>query len=199
VKRTHAAAAVALLVLLAPGLAGCFSGEKATTNQQATMNSGNGVAAQLGPIHIENATLVLGPEGSKSATLTTRIVNTGPTGDVLVFATINGQAASITADKVPLDPGASISFGFDSEHWINAYAFEAPVSTYVPVELGFQNAGLINLSLLTVPPVGYYEGIAPNPPMAAVAPVASVAPSAVATASAAPAASSAASPTTSAG
>jgi hypothetical protein len=34
----------------------------------------------------------------------------------------------------------------------------------VPVELGFEKAGLVKLSLLTVPATGYYEGIAPNPP-----------------------------------
>jgi hypothetical protein len=177
VKRSHAAAGLAVLLLIAPGLAGCYSGKEATTNQQATMNSGNGVQAQIGPIHIENATVVRGPEGSKAATLTTRLVNTGPA-DTLVYATVNGQPATITGDQVPLDPGASISFGFDSEHWINAYGFEAGVSSYVPVELGFQNAGLVKMSVLTVPPLGYYEGIAPNPPTGAVAAVASVAPSA---------------------
>jgi hypothetical protein len=190
VKRTHAAAAAVLLLLIAPGLTGCFSGKEATTTQQATMNSGNGVASTLGPIHIENATLVMGPEGSKSATLTMRIVNTGSVADTLVFATINGQPATITGDKVPLEPGGSISFGFDSKTWVNAYTFDAPVASYVPVQLGFQVAGLTDtLSILTVPPVGYYAGIAPNPPQAPVAPVASIAPSAAAS----PAASASAS------
>ena len=108
--------------------------------------------------------------------MTTRIVNTGPEADALVYATVNGQPATITGDKVTLDPGASISFGFDSDHWINAYGLEAAVSTYVPVELGFQNAGLVTMSVMTVPPVGYYEGIKANPPVApaaAASPVAS--------------------------
>jgi copper(I)-binding protein len=166
VKRTHVAAVAAMVLLATPALTGCFSGMKATTNMQATMNSGNGVQAQVGDVHVENATVVMGPEGSTSATLTTRIVNTGPQPDALVFATVNGQPATITGDQVALDPGASVSFGFDSEHWINAYGLEVPTSTYVPVELGFQNAGLVKISVLTVPPVGYYEGIAPNPPTA---------------------------------
>jgi hypothetical protein len=183
VKRSHAAAAVALLVLATPALAACFSGKAATTNVQATMNSGNGVQATAGAIHIENATIVMGPEGSKSATLTTRIVNTGAA-DTLVYATINGQPATITGDQVVLNPGASVSFGFDSKNWINSYTLEVPVSSYVPVELGFQNAGLVKMSVLTVPPVGYYEGIAPNPPQAPVAPVATLAPSAAASPSA---------------
>lgn len=167
VKRIHVAA-VAALVLLSPALAGCFNGLGATTTMQATMNSGNGVAAQAGAIHIENATLVLGPEGSRSATLTTRIVNTGPVADRLVYATIDGAPADITAGGTDLAPGASISFGFDSEHWINAYGIDVATSVYVPVELGFAEAGLVSMSVLSVPPVGYYEGIAPNPPTAAV-------------------------------
>jgi hypothetical protein len=203
VKRTHALAVASLILLAAPALTGCFSGKEATTNQQATMNSGNGVSGQAGPIHIENATLVMGPEGSKTATLTTRLVNAGPTKDVLVYATVNGQPAVITGDKVDLGPGASVSFGFDSKNWINSYTFDKPVSTYVPVELGFQDAGLVKLSVLSVPPVGYYEGIAPNPPTAAVpdaaaaSAAASAAPASEAAVPSSAAASAAASPSAS--
>jgi hypothetical protein len=168
VKRIHVAAVAAMLLLATPSLTGCFSGKAATTNMQATMNSGNGVEATTkdGLVHIENATVVMGGAGSTAATLTTRLVNTGPTADALVYAKVNGQPATITGDQVPLDPGASVSFGFDSEHWINAYGLEVPTSTYVPVELGFQNGGLVTMSVLTVPPVGYYEGIKANPPVA---------------------------------
>ncbi len=136
VKRTHLAAVAALVVLAVPALTGCFSGQDATTNMQATMNSGNGVDAQAGPVHVENATLVLGPEGSSSVTLLTRLVNTGATPDTLVFASINGVPATITEGAGELAPGASVSFGFESESWINAYGFDAPASTYVPVQLG---------------------------------------------------------------
>lgn len=162
-KRYPAAAAV-LLLALSPALTGCFNGPGATTTMQATMNSGNGVEAQAGPIHAEGVTLVLGPEGSRSATLTTRIINTGPAADQLVYASVNGVPADITGGTVDLGPGASISFGFDSEHWINAYDLDAAVSTYVPVQLGFRDAGVVEMSVLTVPPAGYYAGIAPNPP-----------------------------------
>lgn len=166
VKRTHVAAVAALLLLASPALTGCFSGPGATTYMQATMNSGNGVDAVAGPIHVENATLVRGPEGSKSVTLTTRIVNTGPEGDVLVGATINGTPATITAGADQLPGGSSVSFGFESDAWINAYDQDIASSSYAPVELAFQNAGIVSMSVLTVPPVGYYEGIAPNPPTA---------------------------------
>ena len=162
-KRSHLAAVAALVALAVPALTGCFSGPAATTNMQATMNSGNGVDAQAGPIHVEDATLVLGPEGSTSATVLTRLVNTGVTPDKLVYASVNGVPAMVTQGAGDLAPGASISFGYDSTAWINTYGLEAPASTYVKVQLGFQEAGLVDMQVLTVPAAGYYEGIAPNP------------------------------------
>jgi hypothetical protein len=175
VKRTHAAAAAALVILSVPALTGCFNGQKATTTYQATQNSGNGVSAQTGAIKVENATIVIGPPGSKTGTILVRIINTGPTADKLVFASVEGIPASITNSGTDLPPGASISFGWDSEHYINTYNLDAAVSTYVPVQLGFSDAGLVDMSLLTVPPVGIYEGIAPSP---STAPAASAVPSA---------------------
>jgi hypothetical protein len=163
VKRIHVAAAAALVLLVVPTTTGCFNGLKATTTMQATMNSGNGTDATQGPLHIEAATVVIGPDGSNSATLTTRIVNTGAEPDALTYATINGEPASMTPDSGNLDAGSSVSFGFDSQAWINAYDFTGTVATYVPVELGFRNAGLVKMSVLVVPAVGYYEGIAPTP------------------------------------
>lgn len=165
-KRINVAAAAALLVLAVPTLTGCFNGQSATTTTQATMNSGNGVEATQGAIHIEGATLVLGPEGSASATLTARLVNTGAEADALTYATINGTPAYVTEGAGELLPGTSASFGFESEAWINSYAFEGAPSAYVPVELGFEKAGLVTLSVLTVPATGYYAGIAPTPPTA---------------------------------
>jgi hypothetical protein len=182
VKRSHVAAVAALAVLAVPALTGCWNGQRATTAVQADMNSGNGVETDQGPLHIENATIVLGPEGSKTATLVMRVVNTGDQADSLTTIMINGQPASISVPGVAADsgadigPGESVPFGFEAQRWINTYTFDAPVSTYVPVELGFTNAGVAKLSVLTVPPAGYYAGIAPNPPMAAVAPTASSTP-----------------------
>lgn len=165
-KRSHVALAAGLLALTSPALTGCWNGLGATTTMQATMNTGNGTQAQVGAIKIENATLVQGPEGSASATLLVRLVNTGPTPDALVYATINGVPVEIAEGSGELAPGASVSFGYDSDHWLNSYELDVPVSTYVPVELGFGEAGLAKMSVLTVPPVGYYAGIAPNPPAA---------------------------------
>jgi len=164
VKRIDIAAAAALVVLAVPALTGCFNGQNATTTTQATMNSGNGVAVTQGPLHIENATLVMGPEGSTSATLIMRVVNTGIEDDALTYATINGAPAIVVdpgSDATVLGPGASVSFGYDSDRRINTESLDVPMSSYVDVELGFEKAGLAKMSVLTVPPVGYYAGITP--------------------------------------
>jgi hypothetical protein len=167
VKRINVAAAAALVVLAVPALTGCFNGQDATTTTQASMNSGNGVEVTQGAIHIENATLVMGPEGSTSATLIMRIVNTGAEDDALTYATINGVPAIVNEPEEPgsegnvIGPGASVSYGYDSDRQVITETLDVPVSSYVDVELGFQKAGLAQMSVLTVPPVGYYEGITP--------------------------------------
>jgi hypothetical protein len=171
VKRTHVAAVAALIVLATPALAGCFNGPGATTTTQAGMNSGNGVEADQGAIHIEGTTVVVGPDGG-SATLVVRLVNVGPETDALTYATIDGTPANIiTADDsvdagsaVELLPGSSTGFGYESDHYITlATGFEAGVSTYVPVELGFRNAGLAQLQVLTVPQAGMYANVVGAP------------------------------------
>jgi len=157
-------AAIALLASLS--LAGCFSGPNATTTMQAGQSTGNGVQAQAGLIRVENATLVTGPEGSKSATLMMRIVNQGTESDRLLAATIDGVRASITGETVDLPPGTSIPFAYESDLWVNSYGFDAEPSAFVDVTLVFEKSGDAELQVLSVPPLSFYEGIAPNPPAA---------------------------------
>lgn len=154
------------LALSTLGLTGCFNGPAATTSVQSAQLTGNGVQAQAGDIRAENLTLVLGPEGSSSATLATRIVNGGPESDALLSVLIDGVPAYITGDVVEFLPGQSIGFGFESDMWINAYQFAGQESTYVDVALQFEKAGITEAEVLIVPPLGYYEGIEPVPPAA---------------------------------
>lgn len=158
------AAAVALLASLS--LAGCFNGPGATTTMQAEQSTGNGVQAQAGLLRVENATLVTGPEGSRSATLMMRIINQGTESDRLLAATIDGVRAYITGDAVDLPPGSSLSFAYESDLWVNSYEFDAQQSAFVDVTLVFEKSGDAALQVLTVPPMSFYEGIAPNPPAA---------------------------------
>ena len=170
-KRTHIAAAL-LLPAAVLSLSGCFNGQDATTTTQAAMNSGNGVQAKQGDIRIENATVVLNADEPGTATLLVRLINMGPEADKLTYATINGQQAQfIVADDsmdvssgFELTPGSSVGFAYDSDLYISVLeGFDAEVSTYVPVELAFATAGLADMSVLTVPATGYYEGITARP------------------------------------
>ncbi len=169
-KRTHLAAALLLPAAVLP-LTGCFNGPDATTTTQAAMNSGNGVQAKQGDIRIENATVVLTDEPG-TATLVVRLINVGLEPDRLTYATINGQQADFlvaddsmdVASGVEVTPGQSVGFGYDSDLYISVLeGFDAEVSTYVPLELGFATAGLASMSVLTVPATGYYEGITARP------------------------------------
>jgi hypothetical protein len=170
VKRSHLAAVLLLPAVVLP-LTGCFNGQDATTTVQATMNSGNGVQAKQGDIRIENATVVKTAE-SGTATLVVRLINVGPDSDALTYVTIDGiQADLIVADdsaesgsSIEIMPGASLGFGYDSDLYISVLeGFDAEVSTYVPLELGFATAGLASMSVLTVPDTGYYAGITARP------------------------------------
>lgn len=133
---------------------------------QAGQATGNGVQAQAGLLRVENATLVTGPEGSRSATLMMRIINQGTEPDRLLAATIDGVRASITGETVDLLPGTSVSFAYESDLWVNSYEFDAAQSAFVDVTLVFEKAGDATMQVLTVPPLSFYEGIAPNPPAA---------------------------------
>ena len=147
-------------------LTGCYNGMGAITNLQSGQLTGNGVQAQVGNVRAENLTIVAGPEGSASATLITVIVNGDPEADTLLGVTIDGVPAYITGDVIEFLPGQSISFGFESDRWINSYQFDADMSTYVPVTLQFERAGIAEVDVLVVPAEGFYEGIEPVPPAA---------------------------------
>lgn len=154
---------------LVPALAGCFNGQRATTTVQATQDSNNGTQATIGGIRVENATLVSGPEGTTTATLIMSLFNDGREPDTLIGVQVNGQpavinGAAVAGAGVELAPGAAITFGYqNSESWVNSYDITEAESAYVPVQMRFQRAGILDFTALTVPPVGIYEGIAPNP------------------------------------
>ena len=164
--RRTAAVVSALALAAAPLLAGCYSGQAATTNAQSAMNSGNGTQEQVGDIRIENATLVTGPGISKAGTVIMTIVNTGRVPDRLIGVAVNGAPAYVTPGFGDVMPGEAVNFGYDGTAWINAYGLDIAKCAYVPVTVQFERAGVKNFTVLSVPPTGIYEGIAPNPLLA---------------------------------
>ena len=163
-SRSNSTAKLALiaagLVLLVPSITGCFNGMNASTNVQSTTAPGIGVQATIGTLSIDNATLVTGP--GTTGTLLMRIANFGPIGDTLVQAQINGQPAEIVGASVEIPANDSIPFGWESVHYVNTIALNVGPSTYVPVTLQFEKSGAVDMQILTVPPTGVYEGIAPG-------------------------------------
>lgn len=137
------------------------------------MNSGNGVHVKVGTLEVDNATLVLGPEGSKSATLLASLVDVGGVPDALTSVTINGKPAPMfsngtVTNSIKVLPSGTVKIGWEATNSVNTYDLDVPISSYVPVQLNFERAGTVNVSLLTVEPVGQYEGIAPSPTAAPV-------------------------------
>lgn len=152
--------AFAILAMLT--LAGCYNGQQASTTVQSQMNSGNGAQERIGAIRVENATLVLGPEGSRSATLIMSVFNDGAADDVLQGGEVAGAPTQPQA-PVMIPAGGSVTFGYGDEYWANVCGVDLTVSTYVPLSLRFEAASRLRTEVLVVPPTGYYEGIAPNP------------------------------------
>ena len=160
IQRRLAIAAAAMLAL--PVLAGCWQGQGATTTMQATMNSGNGTQATLGSMRVENATVVRGDDGS--ASLIMSVFNQGAEPDTLTSATVNGAPTSIGA--IEIAPGTFQAFGYGVEgqpptNVALVTGLDVEVSSYVPVTLTFERAGRLDISVLTVPPAGIYEGLLP--------------------------------------
>jgi len=154
---------LALALALTSTVSGCYSGFGATTTMQSQMNSGNGVQAKVGPIRVENATLVQAPNDAPGATLLMTIFNDGVRADELSTVLIDNVAPT-PKGAIPLSPGGSVAFAFNSDMFLNACTLQASAGTYVPVTLQFRDAGIVQVNMLVVPNAGYYEGIAPTPP-----------------------------------
>ena len=114
---------------------------------------------KAGQIVVDNATVIQGEAGN--ATVLMRITNQGEDSDTLIAAVIAQMPATITSGSVDIAPGQSISFAWDSTHYVNLEGLNAPMSSYVPLGLQFENAGITGANVMVVPPTGIYEGIKP--------------------------------------
>ena len=163
VTRRRLAASLLAAALVPALLVGCGTGFNAYTGTQG--QSGNGVFTTVGPVLVQNATLVLGPEGDNSATLTATFYNSGTDPDLLVKAAIEPPAGTtlITGDRLLLPPAKDVRVGYESVAHINFYDVELKPATYVPLTLQFEKAGQTTIDVLVVPAEGSYEGIRPVP------------------------------------
>ena len=159
-------AAVVLALAMVPALSGCWQGFGASTTMQNSMNSGNGTAVTVGDLRVENATVVRGDDGA--AQLVMSVFNRGAEAQDLVGATINGQPVDLSGlASATITPGGFLTFGYGAEGNPPAgYLVIAPLDvepgSYTSVSLAFSQAGVTDFESVVVPPVGYYEGLAPK-------------------------------------
>jgi len=158
-RRRFLALAAAGLALSSLGLTGCWNGQNAATNIQATQPSGNGSVLKVGQLVVDNATVVQDEAGN--ATVLMRITNQGNDSDTLIAAVLAERPATITSGSVDIGPGESISFAWDAIHFVDLPGLNAPMSSYVPFGLQFANAGITETEILVVPPTGIYADITP--------------------------------------
>lgn len=159
------AIAAVLAISLTPMLSGCWQGFGASTTMQNSMNSGNGTQVKVGALRVENATVVRGDDGA--AQLVMSVFNNGAEADDLVGATINGQQVDLTGlASATIEPGGFLTFGYGAEGMAPAgYLVIDPLDvepgSYTAIALAFAKSGLTEFESVVVPPVGYYEGLAP--------------------------------------
>ena len=158
-KRFAGAGLAAILLTATPLLGGCWQGKAATTTVQATQPTGNGVSVAVGPVRVQNATVVKDVAGP-NASLLVSLFNTGTQDDALVAVEVNGLPATVTpaGALLPKDGVSGVSYGYPGDNTI-AFTTDAAVSTYVPVLMQFRNAGVVEFEALVVPRAGYYADV----------------------------------------
>lgn len=162
--RTRIPARLALVgAASALALAACGTGQNWV--DEGLIPSGNGQSIDVGTIQAQNLTLVAGPEGSKTATLVATLINGGEKPDELASASVGAVTGTIVGGPITIEPFApqATSIGYRSPRAVDFSGLDATVATYVPLTLTFRDAGKATVSVLVVPPTGYYQGIAPRP------------------------------------
>ena len=158
-------AAAVLALAMVPLLSGCWQGFGASTTMQNSMNSGNGAQVTVGEIRVENATIVKGDDGA--AQLIMSVFNRGPASDELIGVAIDGQQLDVSGlGNTTVEPGGFLTFGYGAEGeppagYIVVAPLDVDTGSYTSVSLAFGTAGVADFEAVVVPPVGYYEGLAP--------------------------------------
>ena len=164
-------AAATLTVALSATLTGCTLGFDAATGEQGP--SGNGASANLpltGPsaLQLRGITLVMGPEGSNTATLIGSMFNLTTTDDALTGAqilepasqgAIGGTAA--VAGALPIKAQSGVRVGFNSEDHVDFAGVSVLPTRYVTLRVTFEKSGQVEMPVMVVPAEGVYADIAP--------------------------------------
>ena len=154
------AAAVAVMALVAVlPTAGCYQTYENTVSVQGP--TGNGVDVTVGPLLVQDTTLVASADG-KQASLIFTIVNDGDEADALTAATVTGAAATITTAPLAVAARSAVAVGGPSPAQVTVPNLTVPAGSYTEVTLAFRNAGSVTVEVPVVPSEGYYASYGPK-------------------------------------
>ena len=158
-----AAAAVALVAVLPLG--GCYQAYENTVSVQGP--TGNGVDVSVGPLLVQDTTLVAGADG-RAASLIFVVVNDSDEADYLTAASVNGAAASVAGAPLSIPARSSVPVGGPAPAQVTVAGLTVPAGDYTSVTIAFRNSGSVTAEIPVVPAEGYYSSYGPKPAMAPV-------------------------------
>ena len=164
----------ALLLGASTVLTGCFNGPRATTTVQATQPTGSGAYVAVGDIRVQNVLLVASiVEGgtasgelvlAESVAMIGRVFNDGDSEDVITDISIGGVPAALMIppsgpNPLAIAPLGSVSLTYPAGGPEIFAQTEVAMSTYVPIQMFFERAGLVEFEALVVARSGPYADV----------------------------------------
>lgn len=165
----------ALLLGASTVLTGCFNGLQATTTVQATQPTGSGAYVSVGDVRVQNvllvASIVEGVEANtgelvlaESVALIGRVFNDGESEDVITDITIGGAPAALMVppsgpNPLAIAPRGSVPLTYPAGGPQIFAQTPVAMSTYVPVQMFFERAGLVEFEALVVARSGPYADV----------------------------------------
>lgn len=155
-------------------LTGCFNGPQATTTVQATQPTGSGAYVAVGSVRVQNVLLVASiVEGgtasgelvlAESVAMIGRVFNDGDAEDAITSITIGGVPAALMVpatgqNPLAIAPLGSVPLTYPAGGPQIFAQTEVAMSTYVPIQMFFERAGLVEFEALVVARSGPYADV----------------------------------------
>lgn len=159
-KRSRAASALAVGVLVVLPTAGCYQGFEGTVNSQGA--TGNGTDLTVGDVLVQNVVLVSEPSGAGGvAALSMSLINDGELPEALLEVSTEPASRSSQSSPIALRSGQKVQVGGESNDQIILTGVPADPGSYATVTFSFERSGSETRQIAVVPAEGYYEGYAP--------------------------------------
>ena len=151
------------------GLSGCFNGYQAQTSTQT--EGGEVASANVGDIQLRGLIWVVpvaaGAASAENAEETaseaylsgTMVVTRDGEPDTLVSIEVPEGTVTLAGEPVELLPNVPAAIGFNGESFAALSGGSIPSSGFLPTTFNFQNAGAVDVDILSVPGVGVYADV----------------------------------------